>query len=101
MITNNQLAVLMPIVDTLVSFTTAFLTYRYLQYKNEQMIKKNNPTKDNGHNLDYSFRIDGGEVVGLHLRGTTAQDLLDKTLKVVFGNADDIKGKNYDKKKKD
>lgn len=90
MIDNNQLAILIPIVDMIVSFSVAFATYKWLQYKNEQMIKKKHPTKDNGHNLDYSFRIDGGEVVGIHLRGATAQELLDKVLQLFFNNNEEV-----------
>jgi hypothetical protein len=89
MITNDDLAIMIPLVDMVVSFSVAFLTYKWLQHKNEEMIKKKHPTKDNGHNLDYSFRIEGGEVVGLHLRGATAQELLDKLLTLVFGKSEE------------
>lgn len=91
MITNDELAILIPVVDMIVSFSVAFFTYKWLQYKNEQMIKKKHPTKDNGHNLDYSFRIEGGEVVGIHLRGATAQELLDKILTLIFGEGEQLK----------
>lgn len=88
MISNNQLAVLMPIVDTVVSFSVAYLTYRYLQYKNEQLVKKKNPTNQNGHNLDYSFRLEGNEVFGIHLRGATVEDLIDRALTLLLGKRD-------------
>ena len=84
MITNDGLAILLPIEDMIVCFITTYLTYKWLQWRQERIVKMKNPTKDNGHNLDYSFRIEGGEVVGIHLRGATAQELLDKLISLIF-----------------
>ena len=86
MINNDQLAILIPIEDMVISATVSYLVFKYVAWKNNQLIKKNNPTRSNGHNLDYSFRIDNSEVIGFHLRGTTPTDLISKLIDLIMPN---------------
>jgi hypothetical protein len=75
-----NIAIPLGFIDMLVSFSVAFATYKYLAWKASQALKKKYPTEKNGLNLDFSYRIEGSEVFGIHVRGVDMLDLIDNVV---------------------
>lgn len=80
MVFDWSLIIPLSIVDMCVSFGVAYGTYRYVTWRNEQMLRKKHPTKANGLNLDLSYRIDDNEVFGIHCRGVDVIDLINNAM---------------------
>lgn len=73
----DPLYYIIPVTDVIVSFAVAYGTYRYMIWKQDQLLKKMHPDEKNGLNVDLSYKIDGQEVFGVHARGVDLADLID------------------------
>jgi hypothetical protein len=65
------------LLDITAGMVGGYLVYRYMAWRNDQMIKRMHPDQKNGLNLDVSYKIDGSEVFGLHGRGVNLGDMID------------------------
>lgn len=92
MIIDWSIAIPLGLIDMVVAFTVSWATMRYMQYKNDMLIKKRNPTEKNGWNLDISYRQDGYEGFGIHSRGAEITELITN-----IGKGQELIKKEWDK----